>query len=149
MKEKGLTQVALAAKLGVTQAAVSEFVNGRIPNGERFVKLAQCLGTTAEALLGLEPIEGTRPVEATADLSWSQLTDAEFDRDMDLYLSGPEAVLAKKRLTKALAASTSADDELRAAFEAYEPFRKQQAQMAEAMEAGFKRRDEERKKRAK
>lgn len=54
-REKGLTQVELAAALQVSQPVVSDYENDVIKlSGETIVSLAQILGASADELLGLE-----------------------------------------------------------------------------------------------
>jgi transcriptional regulator with XRE-family HTH domain len=47
----GLTQAEIAAAVGCDQSDISRYLKGRIPSGEKLVKLATALGTTAETLL--------------------------------------------------------------------------------------------------
>jgi transcriptional regulator with XRE-family HTH domain len=47
-------QKTLADRVGVTQAAVSKWQSGTIPDGARLQKLAKALGVTADWLLGSE-----------------------------------------------------------------------------------------------
>lgn len=56
MKSRGTTQVELAAAVGVTQAAVSKWLNGAIPKGDQLLALARSFGVTMDWLLtGEEP----------------------------------------------------------------------------------------------
>ena len=58
-RERGLTQVELAEKLGVAQPVVSDYERGELRlHGELIIKLTGILGVSAEELLGLEKIEG-------------------------------------------------------------------------------------------
>lgn len=52
MDELEMTQVALAEKLGVTQATVSGMVNGLNPTLKTLRRLADALGTTVSGLIG-------------------------------------------------------------------------------------------------
>lgn len=54
LREKGMTQTMLATLIGVNQSAVSDYVNGSVPMGDRLVAIARALDTTAERLLGVE-----------------------------------------------------------------------------------------------
>jgi transcriptional regulator with XRE-family HTH domain len=54
MKRRGLTQIELAAKTGVTQAAISKWLNGTVPKGDQLLALAGSLGVTMEWLLTRE-----------------------------------------------------------------------------------------------
>ena len=50
---QGLTQQALASRVGVTQATVSDWENGKItPDVVRAVKLADLFGTTLDVIYG-------------------------------------------------------------------------------------------------
>jgi transcriptional regulator with XRE-family HTH domain len=54
-REKGMTQMELAAALEVSQPVVSDYENDVIKiSGETIVALAQILGASADELLGLE-----------------------------------------------------------------------------------------------
>lgn len=54
-KEKGLTQVELAAKLGVSQGAVSMIERGdRMPSMKMLLKLSEVLGVSIEDLIQKE-----------------------------------------------------------------------------------------------
>ncbi len=50
MQAQGLTQIQLAKTLGVTQSAVSNYLNGRIPPTKTFLKLARLFGKTPSEL---------------------------------------------------------------------------------------------------
>lgn len=53
MKKSGLSQKELAAKAGVTESAMSYYVNGsRTPRGNVLTRLAKELSTTTDYLLG-------------------------------------------------------------------------------------------------
>ena len=62
-RERGMTQVELAQRLGVAQPVVSDYERGELRlHGELIVKLTQILGCSAEELLGLEkPRTATGP----------------------------------------------------------------------------------------
>ena len=54
-KQKGMTAEMLAKKLGVTQAAVTNWEKGaRRPNIDMLVKLTEVFGCTADELLGID-----------------------------------------------------------------------------------------------
>ena len=54
-RERGLTQVELAERLGVAQPVVSDYERGELRlHGELIVKLSGILGVSAEELLGLK-----------------------------------------------------------------------------------------------
>ena len=55
LREKGITQRELADRIGATEGAVSKYVNGeREPRAEMLANIATVLGTTSEALLGMD-----------------------------------------------------------------------------------------------
>ena len=52
LSERSMTQKDLAAATGITEAAISHYVNGtRIPRGVNLTKIAKALGTTTDYLL--------------------------------------------------------------------------------------------------
>ncbi len=54
-KERGITQVELAQRLGVAQPVVSDYERGELRlHGELIIKLTELLGVSSEELLGLE-----------------------------------------------------------------------------------------------
>lgn len=54
-KERGMTQIELAEKLGVSQPVISDYERGTLRlHGQLIVKLTEVLGVPAEELLGLE-----------------------------------------------------------------------------------------------
>jgi transcriptional regulator with XRE-family HTH domain len=55
MKSKGLKQHHLVSEFGVTQAAVSRWYNGSIPNPEILPKLSAILGVSVDFLLDKQP----------------------------------------------------------------------------------------------
>jgi transcriptional regulator with XRE-family HTH domain len=62
-KTRGLTQVELAEKLGLSQVAVANYERGvRKPDVEMVPKIAHALGTSIEALFGLEGKKRLEPI---------------------------------------------------------------------------------------
>jgi transcriptional regulator with XRE-family HTH domain len=58
-RERGLTQVELADKLGVAQPVVSDYERGELRlHGQLIVKLTAILGVSAEEILGTEKHKG-------------------------------------------------------------------------------------------
>lgn len=54
-RERGMTQVELAQRLGVAQPVVSDYERGELRlHGQLIVKLSQILGVSSEELLGLK-----------------------------------------------------------------------------------------------
>lgn len=72
-KQKGMTAEMLAKKLGVTQAAVTNWEKGaRRPNIDMLVKLTEVLGCTADELLGIDrrkPAEEEKPETRGQEIS--------------------------------------------------------------------------------
>jgi transcriptional regulator with XRE-family HTH domain len=61
-RERGMTQVELAQRLGVAQPVVSDYERGELRlHGELIVKLSDILGVSSEEILGLKkaPSNGT------------------------------------------------------------------------------------------
>ena len=59
-KKLGMTQQELADIVGAAPARISTIENGRIPSGERIIKLATVLGVSTDWLLGRENEQVTR-----------------------------------------------------------------------------------------
>lgn len=58
MKENNLSARQLSIKTGISEAALSKYLNGvRTPHIEIIGKLAEALNTTSDYLLGIEKIE--------------------------------------------------------------------------------------------
>lgn len=86
-KRAGLSQEALAAKVGVSRQAVSKWeVGDTVPELDKLVALARSFGVTTDELLGMkEPMQGT---EQTApqlsrlpeDVDWVVRRSAKFRR---------------------------------------------------------------------
>ena len=54
LADSGMTQGKLAAKLGVKQPAVSNWISGKkTPSGSRLRSIARCTGLSVDALLGI------------------------------------------------------------------------------------------------
>ena len=52
LQEKGVSQKELSKLTGITESAISHYVNGtRVPRGTNLIKIAKVLGTTVENLL--------------------------------------------------------------------------------------------------
>lgn len=55
-KEKGLTQVELAQKMGIIQVLISDYERDKLrPYHEMIANFAQAMGVSADELLGLKP----------------------------------------------------------------------------------------------
>lgn len=86
-KRAGLSQEALAAKIGVSRQAVSKWeVGDTVPELDKLVALAKTFGVTTDELLGME--EPTREAEQAApqpsrlpeDVDWVVRRSAKFRR---------------------------------------------------------------------
>lgn len=68
-KEHNLTQEELGAKIGVQKAAIQKYEKGTVKNIKRdsLIKLAQCLNTTPEYLLGWEDMPSNVEKVDTSD----------------------------------------------------------------------------------
>ena len=68
-KEHNLTQEELGAKIGVQKAAIQKYEKGTVKNIKRdsLIKLAQCLDTSPEYLLGWEDMPNNVEVADTSD----------------------------------------------------------------------------------
>jgi len=74
-KARGLTQVEVAEKLGVSQAAVSEYESGGSSLSlESLAKVAKVLKVSADELLGLKP---TKDQPDRKGRFWKQLSKVE------------------------------------------------------------------------
>ncbi len=96
-KEKGITQIELAAALGVTQPVVSDYERGEIRlHGELIIQLAKILGTSADELLGLEKQpKGSGPIRNRRLLRRVKEIEKLPRRDQEALLRTIEAFLAK------------------------------------------------------
>lgn len=62
-KEKGLSQEALGAKIGVTRQTVSKWETGETtPELNKLIELSQFLGTSIDELVEKEPVEKNAPI---------------------------------------------------------------------------------------
>lgn len=68
-KEHNLTQEELGAKIGVQKAAIQKYEKGTVKNIKRdsLIKLAQCLETTPEYLLGWDDAPSNMEISGEAD----------------------------------------------------------------------------------
>jgi len=98
-RDKGLTQVELAERLGVTQPAVSDYENGdiRLP-ADVVVQIARLLGVSTDELLGLkDSTPGARASSPRSRRLYRRLQDIEKlpRRDQQALLRTIEAFLSK------------------------------------------------------
>ncbi len=97
-RDKGLTQVELAERLGVTQPAVSDYENDdiRLP-ADVVVKIAAILGVSTDELLGLKETAGKAAASPKNRRLYRRLQDIEKlpRRDQQALLRTIEAFLSK------------------------------------------------------
>ena len=68
LSEKNITQKQLSEMTGITQSAISHYMNGdRVPRGTNLLKIARALGTTADDLLS-----GDREMDKESDLVYAK-----------------------------------------------------------------------------
>lgn len=96
-KERGVTQIELAERLGVTQPLVSNWERGEIRlHGELIVELARIFGVSADELLGLSAPTATSSSPARRRLSRRlQAIDKLSKRDQEALLRTIDAFLGK------------------------------------------------------
>lgn len=69
-KERGMTQVELAKKIGLTQGLITNYESGRLRlNADLICRFSQALGVSADELLGLKSSRSAAVVEAGSGLS--------------------------------------------------------------------------------
>lgn len=67
-KERGLTQIQLAEKVGIIQTIVADYERSKLRlNAEMICRFAQVLGVSADVMLGLKRSESDAVVSADAD----------------------------------------------------------------------------------
>lgn len=84
LDERGMTQLELAARVGVTRAAMSRYVSGdREPRFVTLVRIAEELGVHVEELVpsGADPVESALRIVARTQLSPEQ--KAKFRNALD------------------------------------------------------------------
>jgi transcriptional regulator with XRE-family HTH domain len=86
----GFTQEQLAHRAGVAVATVSRLENGRTayPRPDEFERIAAALGTTADALMGIED------ESPSASDDQEGLTDEDLDRQIAEHLKDSSTMLA-------------------------------------------------------
>lgn len=79
MSKRGLTQKDLSAKAGVTESAMSYYVNGsRVPRSDVLARIAKALGTSTDYLLGVSDKE---TFEGNDDLLYLQRNLGKLDSE--------------------------------------------------------------------
>jgi transcriptional regulator with XRE-family HTH domain len=95
-RERGLTQVMLAERVGIIQALVSDYERDKLRlNPDMSVKFAQALGVTTDQLLGLQPTKGNGHQPSRKVLRRLQEIENLPRRDQDALLRTIDAFLAK------------------------------------------------------
>lgn len=88
--KKGIKQKELADKAGVTQAAMSHYINGtRIPRASTLKKIAEALNTTTEYLLDGKAAGSDREIEYATKLiarNVQQMSHEEKMRIVDILM---------------------------------------------------------------
>jgi transcriptional regulator with XRE-family HTH domain len=100
-KERGFTQVELAARLGVIQVIVSDYERGRLrPNHEVLVKLAAILDVSTDELLGVArapKMKGLGDGPNRRFLRRMELISKLPKRDQDALIRTIDAFLAARK----------------------------------------------------
>lgn len=120
IKEAGISQSDLAVKAGCAAPDITRYLKDRMPAADTLVRIARALGTTAEALLGLEPIPNVRPLEEVVKLPMGERTGREHGlvsskRGLTQEVLDQRSKKATARLQRAKDAFIKADAELAAA----------------------------------
>ena len=94
-KEKGITQIEMAERLGVSQPVVSDYERGAIRlHGELILELAKIFGTSTDEILGLTAAEKSSPsVRNRRLLRRVQAIDQLPRRDQEALLRTIDAFL--------------------------------------------------------
>ena len=95
-KERGLTQIELAERLGVIQSVLSRYERGVFRlNAELIVKLTQILNVTADEILNIEPVKESTGVHSRRLLRRIRQIDSLPKRDQQALMRTIDAFLAK------------------------------------------------------
>lgn len=95
-KERGITQIELAEKLGVAQPMISDYERGELRlHGQLIVELTLILGVSADELLGLEAPRTSAGVRDRRLLRRIQQLEHLPRRDQQAILRTIDAFLAK------------------------------------------------------
>jgi transcriptional regulator with XRE-family HTH domain len=98
-RERGMTQVELADRLGVAQPVVSDYERSELRlHGELIVKLTQILSVSAEELLGLEKPKPNQTLKNRRLLRRLQEIDRLPRRDLQALLRTIDNFLRASRL---------------------------------------------------
>lgn len=95
-RERGITQVEMAERLGVVQPVVSDYERGELRlHGQLIVELTRILRVSADELLGLQEPKAGTPVKNRRLLRRLQELDRLPKRDQQALLRTIDAFLAK------------------------------------------------------
>jgi transcriptional regulator with XRE-family HTH domain len=96
-RDKGITQVELAERLGVTQSVVSDYERDALRlNSELILQLTAILGVSADELLGVaKPTASSAPIKNRRLYRQLQNIDKLPKRDQQALLRTIDAFLAK------------------------------------------------------
>lgn len=95
-RERGLTQVELAAEIGVAQPVLSDYERGELRlHGQLIIDLAKILGVSADELLGLEKLKPNGTMKNRQLLRRMQQLDRLPKRDQQALLRTIDAFLSK------------------------------------------------------
>ncbi len=94
-KERGITQVEMAAKLGISQPVISKYERGELRlHGELIVKVAQILHVSTDELLGLQKAHQRSSVDPRI-LRRIKDIDRLSKRDRDALMRTIDAFLSR------------------------------------------------------
>lgn len=99
LEKRGMTQRALAEKLGTTEVTVSRYTSGnRTPNVETTVAIAEVLGVSLDQLVGYEPPVAPRPSPDVTILLSCYAKASAADRNvlwslMDRYMTTEQHIV--------------------------------------------------------
>lgn len=98
-KERGFTQVELAAKLETIQVVVSDYERGRLrPNPDMLVRLAKTLQVSADELLGIKTLAKAESTSTTRRFARRlQAIDKLPKRDQDALIRTIDVFLAARK----------------------------------------------------
>lgn len=96
MQEKKVTQAQLAKEFSVSQAAVSKWQRGTVPNGETLVRLAMFFAVTPESLVGLEVSSGRSRTTAKSSSNVADQKLKDYEKTLHGLVNTAEERLRKK-----------------------------------------------------
>lgn len=96
MKERKITQLILSQRVGVSQGAVSGWLNGALPKMDKLVTIAQVLGVAVEDLIN---VEGLRDAIQSADKFAARVAETPEQQDavFNRLVSGARGALKTAR----------------------------------------------------